>query len=240
MENSIVLKDSDLSVNIFQPFDVSECFINETMNGNQIKYCESIREYFYYTGFTGMTGPTGDVGATGMTGDIGPTGPTGDVGATGMTGHVGPTGPTGIIYNNFSNTFLNVYSTSQQIINSNNPVIFDYNNSIMGDCGHNVNSSQLLFWRTGYYFVYVNLYHIEGCQFSLYKNSTSLVPGSTIGSISGTTQNSSSLILYINDNDMIYQTPLSPNGYACSIELVNNTPMAYVTLYDSSAVGFPI
>ena len=233
MENSIVLNDVDLSINVFQPFDVSECFISETTNGNEVKYCQSIREYFYYTGFTGCTGstgPTGPMGMTGFTGEVGSLGPT------------GPTGPTSMVYNNFSNTFLNVYSTSQQKINSNNPVIFDFNNSILGDCMHSPNSSQLLFWRTGYYFVYINLYHIEGCQFSLYKNSNSIVSGSTIGSLSGTTQNSSSLIVYIGDNDMNFQTDLSPTGYACNLELINNTPggTGYVTLYDASAVGFPI
>ena len=227
MENSIVLNEVDLSINTFQPFDVSECFISETTNGNEVKYSQSVREYFYYTGFTGCTGPTGPMGMTGEVGSIGVT---------------GPTGPTGMVYNNFSNTFMNVYSTSQQQINSNNPVIFDVNNSILGDCVHLPNSSQLLFWRTGHYFVYVNLYHIEGCQFSLYKNSTSIVPGSTIGSLSGTTQNSSSMILYIGDIDMTFQTNLSPTGYACNIELINNTAggTGYVTLYDASAVGFPI
>ena len=232
IENSIVLSGVDLSINIFQPFDVSECVITENMNGNEVKYCESVREYFYYTGCTGPVGATGDRG------DVGCTGERGYIGHTGPTGPAGPTGP---VYNNFSNTFLNVYSTSQQQVNSNNPVIFALNNSILGDCNHNPNSSQLLFWRTGYYFVYTNLYHIEGCQFSLYKNSNSIVPGSTIGSLSGTTQNSSSLILHISDTDMIYPTELSPTGYACNIELINNTiGNGSVTLYDASAVGFPI
>lgn len=221
MENSIVLNDADLSVNIFQPFDISECIISEMTNSNEVKYCQSVREYFYYTGCTGPVGVTGE---------------------RGYMGYTGPTGPTGPAYNNFSNTFINVYSTSQQQINTNNPVIFDLNNSVMGDCNHNQNSSQLLFWRTGYYFVYINLYHIEGCQFSLYKNSTSIVPGSTIGSLSGTTQNSSSVILHITPQDIIYPTHLSPTGFACNIELINNTIVGTgsVTLYDASAVGFPI
>jgi hypothetical protein len=60
MENSIILNEVDLSANIFQPFDISECVITETINGNELKYCESIREYFYYTGYTGCTGCTND------------------------------------------------------------------------------------------------------------------------------------------------------------------------------------
>jgi hypothetical protein len=227
MENSIILNEVDLSANIFQPFDISECVINETVVGNELKYCESIREYFYYTGYTGCAGPTGIRG---------------DMGCTGMRGHMGytgPTGPTGSVY--LSNTFLSVFNTNQQEVAFNNPVVFNYDNSIFGDCIHIPNSSQLLFWRTGYYYVYINLYHIEGCQFSLYKNSTSIIPGSTIGSLSGTTQNSSSLILEINDSDMIYQTGLSPSGYACNIELINITPFVQsITLYDASSVGFTI
>lgn len=230
MENSIILNDVDLSANIFQPFDISECVITETMNGNELKYCESIREYFYYTGYTGCTGPTG------IRGEIG------EMGCTGMRGHMGytgPTGPTGDAY--CSNTFLSVYNTNQQEVAFNNPVVFNFDNSIFGDCIHIPNSSQLLFWRTGYYYVYTNLYHIEGCQFSLYKNSISIIPGSTIGSISGTTQNSSSLIIQIMDTDMIFQTGLSPIGYACNIELINNTPSVQsITLYDASSVGFSI
>jgi len=225
MENSIVLKDFDLSMNIFQPFDISECVINETTNGNEVKYCQSIREYFYYTGYTGCTGPTGIRGEMGCTG------------TRGMMGCTGPTGPSG----NISNTFLSVYNTSNQNINMNNPLIFDYNNCVFGDCAHNPNSSQLLFWKSGYYFVYMNIYPIEGCQFSLFKNLNSIIPGSTIGSLSGTTQNSSSLILYIDDSDFIYPTNLSPNGYACSIELINHTPfVSSVTLYDASSVGYSI
>ena len=242
MENSIVLNDVDLSANIFQPFDISGCIISEMTNSNEVQYCQSVQEYYYYTGCTGPAGASGergDLGCTGMKGDLGCTGERGYMGHTGATGATGPTGPS---YNNFSNTFMNVYSTSQQQVISNNPVVFDLNNSVMGDCAHNQNSSRLLFWRTGYYFVYINLYHIEGCQFSLYKNSNSIVPASTIGSLSGTTQNSSSLILHIIDQDMIYPTNLSPTGYACNIELINNTTIGTgsVTLYDASAVGFPI
>jgi hypothetical protein len=231
MENSMVLnEDIDLSCNIFKSLDCSgdlaRCDISETTS-KDLKYCESFREYFYYTGYTGCTGPTGIRG---------------EMGCTGMRGHMGytgPTGPTGSVH--FSNTFLSVYNTNQQEVAFNNPVVFNYDNSIFGDCIHIPNSSQLLFWRTGYYYVYINLYHIEGCQFSLYKNSTSIISGSTIGSLSGTTQNSSSLILQINDSDMIYQTGLSPSGYACNIELINITPFVQsITLYDASSVGFTI
>ena len=233
MENSILLNDVDLSANIFQPFDISECVITENMNSNDVKYSQSIREYFYYTGYTGCTGPIG------LKGDMGCTG---YAGMRGHMGHTGPTGPTGSTsVSHFSNTFLNVFNTNQQIVAFNNPVIFDFNNSIFGDCIHIPNSSQLLFWRTGYYYVYTNLYHIEACQFSLYKNNAFIIPGSTIGSLSGTTQNSSSLILQIMDMDMTYQTELSPTGFACNIQLINHTPFNQsITLYDASSIGFNI
>jgi hypothetical protein len=38
---------------------------------------------------------------------------------------------------------------------------------------------------------------------------------------------------------MTTQTPHSPTGYACAIELFNNTLYyPYITLYDASSIGF--
>ena len=220
MENSMLLNDDiDLSCNIFQSLDcsneLSNCDISETV-GKDLKYCQSFREYFYYTGSTGPVGPIGP------TGDIGP---------------IGPTGPTGII--NLSDTFINIYNLNQQQVLYNNPIIFDLNNYVYGDCTHIAGTSEIFLWKTGYYHVYTNLYHIESCQFSFYKNSSTPIPCSSIGSYAGTAQNSNTFILKITDDDLISPTELSPSGFACKIQLINNTPYApYITLYDASSIGY--
>ena len=106
----ILNDDIDLSCNIFKSLDCSgelaRCDISETTD-KDLKYCESFREYFYYTGSTGPAGPVGP------TGDMGP---------------IGPTGPTGIM--NLSDTFMNIYHINQQQVLYNNPVTFDLNNHI--------------------------------------------------------------------------------------------------------------
>jgi len=215
----ILNDDIDLSCNIFKSLDCSNelyaCDVGET-TGKDLKYCQSFREYFYYTGSTGPAGPIG---------------PTGDMGPT------GPTGPTGIM--NLSDTFINIYNLNQQQVLYNNPIIFDLNNYIYGDCNHITGTSDIFLWKTGYYHVYTNLYHIESCQFSFYKNSSTLIPGSSIGSYAGTAQNSNTFILQITNDDLMTPTELSPSGFACKIQLINITPYSpYVTLYDASSIGY--
>ena len=112
----VLNEDIDLSCNIFKSLDCSgdlaRCDISETTS-KDLKYCESFREYFYYTGCTGPTGPMGPSGDSGDDGDIGAT---------------GPTGPTGIM--NLSDTFMNIYNVNQQQVLYNSPVTFDLNNHI--------------------------------------------------------------------------------------------------------------
>jgi hypothetical protein len=202
MENTLnIIDDFDISANVFQPFDISNCILPP-----DLERCETIREYFYYTGYTGPTGPTG------------------------------MTGPRGI--SKQENTFMTVYNTTLQQILPNSPVVFETNNCCYGSCFHSPNTSQIYIWRTGYYSIYINLFHLESSQFSLYKNGI-IVPGTAIGSLSGSTQLSNSFILCIQDSDMTTQTPHSPTGYACAIELFNNTLYyPYITLYDASSIGF--
>jgi hypothetical protein len=148
MENTLnIIDDFDISANVFQPFDISNCILPP-----DLERCETIREYFYYTGYTGPTGPTG------------------------------MTGPRGI--SKQENTFMTVYNTTLQQILPNSPVIFETNNCCYGSCFHSPNTSQIFIWRTGYYSIYINLFHLESSQFSLYKNGI-IVPGTAIGSLSG-------------------------------------------------------
>lgn len=189
-----------------EPIDVSNIISGELCNDNEVKFGQSIKEYYYYSGFTGPTGPTGPVGTNPATTDA---------------------------------TFLNIFNTDTQQVHHNTAVIFNNNNSISGSCYHDERTSQIFIWKTGYYHVFTNIYHFEGCQFSLFKNSTDIIAGSTIGTISGTTQNSNTVIFPITSNDMTMDCSYSPTGFACSIELVNITPtIDSVILYDSSGLGF--
>lgn len=161
-------------------------------------------------------------------------------GFTGPTGPEGPTGPT-CSCNTISNTFINTYSTSSQQVLKNYPVIFDTNSSISGICYHSPGTPQIYLYQTGFYYVYINLYHIEGSQFSLFKNSIHIVPQSTIGSVSGSSQNSTCFILEITQDDLTLQISNTSDVLSCQIELINITQYTpSITLYDASSLGYDI
>lgn len=127
-------------------------------------------------------------------------------------------------------TFLHIYNNEYQKINQNSPVLFNNHNSIHGNCYHEPRTSQIFVWKTGFYHIYTTIYHQECCQYSLFKNSTDLIPGSIIGNNSV-----NSIIIPITYDDFIMDCSYSPCGSACSIELVNITPtLEYITLYDMS------
>jgi hypothetical protein len=207
MENKMIFREPiDLSGCIREPIDISNMLLTDLLNGNEIKYGQTVKEYYYYSGFTGPTGPTG------------------------------PSGQSNPIYDT---TFLNIYNMDKQIVGQNSSITFNSHNSIFGCCYHEPRTSQIFIWKTGFYHVFTNIYHFEGCQFSLFKNSTEIIPGSTIGTISGTTQNSNTVIIPICANDLIMDCSYSPSGLACSIELVNITPtIDSILLYDSSGLGY--
>jgi hypothetical protein len=187
-----------------------------------------------HTGAMGHTGEMGHTGAMGHTGEMGPIGLIGPMGLVGPMGLIGPPGPTGSI----SQTFINAYSITEQVIPTGGSVIFDTHNSMFGDCAHVPNSAEIFIWKYGFYYVSASIYHIEACQFSMYKNQINIIPASTIGAISGSAQTTSNFIIEINENDMITQTDLSPIGFACKIQLINNTNLSnFVTLYGSPSSG---
>jgi len=219
MENSIVYTDIDSSSNVVKTIDGSACYIREPLDLSHVFLNEHFsgkeillgKSIREYFYFTGSPGP------------VGPAGPPGP-----------PTMGTDV-----SNTFLNIFNTSQQQVPSNNPITFANNNYIQGSCAHNAGTSQIHIWQTGYYYVYTNIYHIEACQFSLYKNMNIIVPGSTIGSLTGSCQNSCLVIVQITDEDICVDCPYAPNGKACILEVYNNTPyIPFVTLYDGSGLGY--
>jgi hypothetical protein len=215
MENTITYTDIDTSSNVFKAIDGSNCYIREPFD---------LSSSFFKQHFEGKEILLGQTIREYFY-------------FTGATGPAGPPGPV----SNISSTFLNIYNTNQQQVLKNSSIIFDMNNYVQGDCAHTPGTSQIHIWAPGFYYVYTNIYHIEGCQFSLFKNTTSIVPGSTIGSLTGSSQNSSVAILQVTEDDISVPCPLSPSGKACIIEVYNNTPyIPFVTLYDSSGLGYSI
>ena len=138
-----------------------------------------------------------------------------------INGSVGPTGPAGPILP-FSNTFICLNRVTEQLLSKEDPIIWTSNQIKVGDINNLVNTSGIFIWRPGYYIVYYNLYHQQPCQFSLFKNGT-VINGSTINSSTGSSQNSSFIIIRIDSSDFICDEPLSHTGLAAKIELVNHT-----------------
>jgi len=172
-----------------------------------------------------------DVGDT-----VGPTGPQNYTGPTGPTGPIGPPCP-----NTYSfPTFINAYSTSEQKIEKDGFIVFDYTNSLFGNCIHVPKTSEIFIWRPGFYSVYTSIFHMEACQFSLLKNSQFIAPVSTVGSFFGSSQNTNYFIIQLTEEDMTTPAPFSNTGYACKLQIVNNTRnsyMPYVTLIGSFSTG---
>jgi hypothetical protein len=137
-----------------------------------------------------------------------------------------------------SNTFMTVYSTSEQQLYYNYPVIFENNDIIEGDCSYDPLTGKMWIWRPGYYYVYSSIYHLEACQFGLIKNGA-IVKSSVVGSLTGSSQNTNTFLLEIGEQDMI--APFSKNtpfqNRACLLRLINYSPKNYVTLIGSNSSG---
>ena len=192
MENTLVLFE-DISVNLFQPFDLSTCNLIDLSNlsidsppdNEVLTHTECIKNYYYYVGNQNPPPSTE------------------------------------------CDTFLNICHMNTQIVTQNTPVVFEMNQAISGNCSHNPSSSQIFIWRTGWYCISINVYHVEPCQFALFKNFSVIIPASTIGSYQSS-HISNNCIAQITNDDLIID---SSNGLACVIELINTTPdIPFVTL----------
>jgi hypothetical protein len=172
------------------------------------------------TGPQGEMGPTGEKGDKGDQGEVGPTGPQGEIGPTGPQGEKGDQGATGAT-GSMSQTFINVYSTTQQTIPLETPIIYDANRNVYGNIGHNPFTSQIYVWQPGYYYVHTILHIIEACQFAIFLNGN--MYGNAFSSSTGAAQLGHEMIMYISPNDMINETSLSPSGFAAVIETYNHT-----------------
>jgi hypothetical protein len=178
------------------------------------------------TGPEGPQGPIGTMGPIGLTGPEGPQGPQGPQGPIGTMGPIGLTGPEGPV---FAQTFLHVDRESDQILLANESVIWNANIVALGDAGNNSGESELYIWKSGYYHMYYNLYHQEPCQFTIFKNNV-VLPGTTIGSPTGSSQNSASIIFQLTDADIVSPTDLSPSGFAAKLQVTNYASFAPIVL----------
>jgi hypothetical protein len=172
-------------------------------------------------------GPTGEKGDQGEMGPTGDKGDQGEMGPTGDKGDQGETGPTGPVFQ-FSPTFIHMDRSSDQTLLPEDNVVFDNASVIQGDCYLDAPSGDVLIWAPGYYNMYFNIYHQEACQFSTFLNNN-LIPGTIVGSPTGSAQNSSSAIFYISPTDILYlTTPFSPIGTAAVVNFRNHTSFAPV------------
>jgi hypothetical protein len=169
----------------------------------------------------GMPGPTGPAGLPGNTGDTGPVGPAGLPGNTGDTGPAGPQGPPGPI-GNIVNTFIHVFATNEQVLDIEEPIVFDSNTVIVGGCGFVPSSPNIWVWTPGYYYVSITIHHKEPCQFSIIKNNVFVVNGGVFSSKLANTHITATLIFQIEPSDIITAYSLSPNGMACKLQLKNH------------------
>ena len=163
----------------------------------------------------------------------GPTGPTGPVGPIGLLGPTGPVGPGAMMY---KNTIISLYSNQIQSIPMNGFIEFDNNHVIVGNSFHAPGSSEIWVWTPGLYLVYYNIYHVDPCQFALYKNDTFIVNGSSVGSIEGTSQSTITFVLRLANDDCTYETGIQTPPSACKLQLINKSD-TMVSLVDAESAN---
>jgi len=157
------------------------------------------------------------------------------VGPTGPTGPVGPTGPSGNIEISTKKCILSVYTNRPQDITTNGFVVFDFNSVVQGNCYHEPGKSELWVWTPGFYCIYYSLYSAEPCQFSISKNDSLVIPGSTVGSVIGSSQNTHMFVIQVTADDMTSETGLESPTAACKLQLINNTTSTpTITLIDAT------
>jgi hypothetical protein len=114
-------------------------------------------------------------------------------------------------------------------------VLFDFTTALVGNAAFVAPSREVYVWQPGYYFVNAGLHHKEPCQFAVMKNDIVVVPGGIFSSPTGSTQATTSLIMYVDVSDLISPTPLSPSGFACKVQLKNHTSYVPVVSLDGTS-----
>ena len=197
--------ESTSEINTNDDFGISPNSVSED--------CSGTRDIIHIS--CGMLGPTGPLGPAGLPGPTGPTGNTGDTGPAGPQGSPGPIG-------NIVNTFIHVFATNAQVLDIEDPIVFDSNTVIVGGCGFVPSSPDIWVWTPGYYYVSITIHHKEPCQFSIIKNNVFVVNGGVFSSKLANTHITATLIFQIEPSDIITAYSLSPNGMACKLQLKNH------------------
>ena len=83
-----------------------------------------------------------------------------------------------------------------------------------------LNTSEIILWEPGFYYIYYSISNQLPAQFSIFKNNT-LVLGTITGSL---TQNTSSAIVNISASDVtFFATGFSPTGFSAVLQITNHT-----------------
>jgi hypothetical protein len=127
---------------------------------------------------------------------------------------------------------------TDQVLAQDDAVIFDQPGVSYGNCFHPNNSSNFYVWQSGYYHIFFNVCHQEPCQFSIFLNGA-LLPGTTVGSPTGASQNTLTAIAYISPADiLVTPTGFSPSGFAADLQVVNHHSFVpFVTLNGLAGSG---
>jgi hypothetical protein len=149
---------------------------------------------------------------------------------------VGATGPTGPPSSPLCKTYLHTYNQRAQVVMDGSSIIFDKNGLCSGAC-HTENSPSIYVYNTGVFNISTQIYSVNGCQFSIFKNDNA-ISGSTIGTLTGSTLNTLTALCEVCDDDLVSYPDLSDN--ACKFELVNTTGYGSALLYDASSVGYSV
>jgi hypothetical protein len=126
-------------------------------------------------------------------------------------------------------------SQKEQTIKGGESILFDVCCARVGDCSSLENHTGLYFWKPGYYYITIELYHKEACQFTLFLNGTPL-SGTTFGSPSASSQLSFTSIILIKACDLTTTTRAHSN--VAKLEVVNyKSYISSVTLGGISGSG---
>lgn len=177
-------------------------------------------------GEQGATGPTGPYilvgGSTGVTGPIGPSGPSGPTGPAGSVGSEGTTGPTGPA-GQINNAFLSISRITDIDIPKDAAVPFDLLIQKFGSIEYTAGGASIYIWQLGYYEFQYILTAQQPSQFSITLNN-STVPGSVVGSSSGSSTIVGTIILKITAADLLQPVAFpTPTGFAALLQIINIT-----------------
>jgi hypothetical protein len=126
------------------------------------------------------------------------------------------------------NDYAYLYSTQARTINLGASIFFDINGYITSDIAHSPGSSNIKFEKKGTYKITFSISCVQPNQIAVYKNNT-MCAGSIFGSGNRIQQNTGSIILDINKNDVISIRNISST--ALNLQTLAGGPNANVNAY---------